>query len=457
MRHATALLLVLAACGSAPIVTPDTPTPTPTATPPVGSAAVKSTLPSDGDTEIAITTLITIVFGASMDASTINDHTIHLSDGTPGMVSWRGGRTATLLPKGGLKKGTTYTVLISGDCTTEDGEKLGTEHSFSFTTVEPGPVVPSDPDPPTVNSTSPAAAAEDVAIDTKITATFSEDVKSASVTATSFFVGNLSGTIAVNGKTVTFTPSAALAYGTTYKASLTTAITDLAGNPLAGKHEWLFTTQAAPDTQAPALSAVTPQDGATNVALDAEITLTFSEAIKASTVTSSSVRLEANGSPVTCLRQTSGTTITLFPGKSLVAGTAYTIIVTAAVTDVAGNAVSGFSRTFSTLPPPDTTAPVVTSATPANNATGVELTAAPSFQFDEALDPATAIAANITFKDGANADVAFSVGYAGTTLTVTPAAPLSPTTTYNVTLATGLADVAGNSLAAAYTISFTTN
>jgi len=69
------------------------------------------------------------------------------------------------------------------------------------------------------------------------------------VTATSFIlndgVDNVVGTFSVNGVIVTFTPSAALSDNTTYTATLTTAVTDIAGNHLAANYSWTFTTSAA--------------------------------------------------------------------------------------------------------------------------------------------------------------------------------------------------------------------
>jgi hypothetical protein len=43
--------------------------------------------------------------------------------------------------------------------------------------------------------------------------------------------------------TATFTPSANLLYETTYTATLSTTITDVAGNPLASTYSWSFTTE----------------------------------------------------------------------------------------------------------------------------------------------------------------------------------------------------------------------
>jgi hypothetical protein len=294
-----------------------------------------------------VTTIITIIFGASMDASTINDKTIRIADGTPGLVAWRGGRTATLLPKGGLKKGTTYTIVVSADCTTEDGQKLGADHTFSFTTEQPDPST-KDTLAPTIVSTLPGANETGVAIDTAIGVTFSEDVDPKTVTSASFFVGTVPGTIAVTGKTITFSPSGPLQIGTAYQATVTTAITDLAGNPLAMTHQWGFTTGGAPGTAAPTLSAVSPANGAANVPLTTTITLTFSAAIAPASVSGSSVALEANGGHVSCTVSVNGATVTLTPNAPLSPSTNYTIDVSGAVTDTVGNHVAPAISTFTT-------------------------------------------------------------------------------------------------------------
>ena len=55
----------------------------------------------------------------------------------------------------------------------------------------------------------------------------------------------MAGTVSVNGAVATFTPSAALADNTTYTATLTTDVTDLATNHLAANYVWTFTTAAA--------------------------------------------------------------------------------------------------------------------------------------------------------------------------------------------------------------------
>jgi hypothetical protein len=110
---------------------------------------------------------------------------------------------------------------------------------------------------PTVSSTSPTSGATGVAVTTTVTATFSEAMAASTITTSSFTLKAgttpVSGSVSYNSgtHTATFTPSANLAGGTTYTATLSTAITDAVGNPLAADYLWSFTTTG---------SAVTPGD-----------------------------------------------------------------------------------------------------------------------------------------------------------------------------------------------------
>jgi hypothetical protein len=110
---------------------------------------------------------------------------------------------------------------------------------------------------PTVASTSPTSGATGVAVTTTVTATFSEAMAAATITTSSFTLKAgttpVSGSVSYNSGThvATFTPSANLAEGTTYTATLSTAITDAVSNPLASDYSWSFTTTG---------SAVTPGD-----------------------------------------------------------------------------------------------------------------------------------------------------------------------------------------------------
>jgi len=107
-----------------------------------------------------------------------------------------------------------------------------------------------DTTPPTVVSTSPGDGATDVAIDTVVTATFNEAMDSSTITTESFTLAGseVSGTVTYDSDnyTATFTPDGNLDYDHEYTATLTTAIADQAGNPLAEPYTWSFTTESAP-------------------------------------------------------------------------------------------------------------------------------------------------------------------------------------------------------------------
>ena len=121
-----------------------------------------------------------------------------------------------------------------------------------------------DTSSPAVRTVSPSDGARAVAIDSPgISASFSEPVDRSTVTTSSFTLTDttnnnaVSGTVALDtaSTTATFTPSQNLAYSTTYKATITTGVKDVAGNALSSEKTWTFSTGPAPDTTAPTVTA----------------------------------------------------------------------------------------------------------------------------------------------------------------------------------------------------------
>src|SRR6185503_16111379 len=105
----------------------------------------------------------------------------------------------------------------------------------------------SDTTAPVVSSTDPANGATGVARNRKIAVSFSEAMDPATITAPNVTVSapgqaSVAGTVAYVGRTMTFTPSAALAADTAYTVTVTTDAKDLAGNPLAADFVASFTT-----------------------------------------------------------------------------------------------------------------------------------------------------------------------------------------------------------------------
>ncbi|MFC4068822.1 PQQ-dependent sugar dehydrogenase [Actinoplanes subglobosus] len=106
----------------------------------------------------------------------------------------------------------------------------------------------------------------------------------------------------------------------------------------------------------------------------------------------------------------------------------------------------------------DTTAPAVTSTSPAGGATGVAVNAPVTVRFSEPVTASTVTAANLELRGPGGAAVARTVAYdaATQTATITPATALALSTVYTVTIRTGVTDAAGNALAADHQFSFTT-
>src|SRR5919197_147126 len=242
--------------------------PPPDTTPPT----VQSTSPSDGATGVSVSGNVTATF--SEDVTGVSGSSFTLS-GPGGNVSAvvsysSANHTATLNPSADLAFDTTYTASLSSAITDTSGNPLSPV-TWSFHTE----AAPQDTTPPTVTSKSPASGATGVAVATNVTATFSEAVTG--VSASSFTLTGPGGAVSANvtydspTKTATLDPSADLAFNTSYTATLTSAITDTAGNPLT-QVTWSFTTAAAPDTTPPTVTAKSPASGATGVAASTNVT-----------------------------------------------------------------------------------------------------------------------------------------------------------------------------------------
>ncbi len=109
------------------------------------------------------------------------------------------------------------------------------------------------------------------------------------------------------------------------------------------------------------------------------------------------------------------------------------------------------------LPRNSTTPPTIVSTTPGNATTGVNLGSSLSVQFSEPMDATSITAAAIQVVDSSNNPVSGTVGYVSATasLVFQPSLGLTPLTVYTATINSSVRDMFGNSMASAYTWSFT--
>ena len=215
------------------------------------------------------------------------------------------------------------------------------------------------------------------------------------------------------------------------------------------------------DVTAPLLSGVSPADNATGVATGANLVLNFDEAVQAGS--GNIVIYNANGTVARTIAVTdtsqvsfSGASLTINPSADLAAGSGYYLnIASGVVKDLAGNGYAGLSGTgaynFSTASV-DTTAPLLSSMSPADNATGVAPGANLVLSFNESVQAGSG---NVVIYN-ANGTVARTiavtdtsqVSFSGSSLTINPTADLSAGSGYYVNIASGVVkDLAGNSYA----------
>ena len=212
--------------------------------------------------------------------------------------------------------------------------------------------IPIECSAPEVIGFSPADAAVDVAAGSVIRVTFSKAVAAGTVTADTFTVDNggpVAGTVTVAGnrKSATFNPDVDLQYQTAYTVTATAGIQDKAGNPLVPDSATFTTIE--PDTTSPEVVNVTPADGALDLPVGGDVTVTFSEPIEPATLNSGSFGLVNGGAvPGSVVAATDALSATFTPDGPLAYETPYQVSVTGDVTDTSGNALAPFASSFTT-------------------------------------------------------------------------------------------------------------
>ena len=339
---------------------------------------VTTTSPTNGATNVATTSTVTVNFSEPVNAST-SSFSLECPTGTPIAYSLSSSpaSTFTLTPNANLPSGTICSVTVHANHVSDvdEGSPMPSDYSFSFTVD----VVA------TVTSTVPPNAGT-VGPSSTVTINFSEPVM---VTAGAFSLECPTGTpISFNtssspASTYTLTPTSSLPVGTTCAVNVDhTKVHDVdSGSPMAADYSFSFDV-ASP----PAVTTTTPADNDTGVQLNATITVNFSKQVNATT---SSFKLECpTGTPESYgLSASPASSFTLTPSSNLPSNTQCTVTVVAnqvTSTDFGLNMDSDYVFSFHTA-----TAPSVTSTVPLNNATGVATNATITVDFDRSVNATT--------------------------------------------------------------------
>ena len=314
----------------------------PAPTPPT----VISTVPINLAINVPINRALTATFSVAMEAASIDaaTFTLKVTGGAAitGVVTYAAaGSVATFTPASPLASSTAYTATITTGAMDLEGTALAGNYTWSFTTA-----AASSGTPPTVISTIPLNLAPDVPLNQIVSATFSEAMDPASISSATFTLTG-PGSTAVSGlvayaaiaDSLTFTPTSNLAPSTLFTATITTGVTDLAGDALATNYVWTFTTGAAVAVTPPELVSTVPANAAIGVPLNQAVSATFTEAMNPLTITTETFQLTQGGNPIagTVSYDAINFIATFTPTVPLTASTTYTATVTDGATDLAGN------------------------------------------------------------------------------------------------------------------------
>lgn len=459
--------------------------------------SVVSIVPPHNSTNFSPSGNVLITFDGNLEAASVSTTTVLLNrDGGAGNCSTFGAAPTFVVsqpsaseilinPTGNLNQNAIYCARVVGlttGCGGGNEIRDAATNCYASTTTYKFTTSGTDSVAPLISATYPQDGASAVSLNSPLEVVFNEAILSSTITATTFVVETTSGLVAVagtrsvssDGKTATLTPTSNLAASTNYTIRVTTGVTDLAGNALAATFRSYFATGTAADTTAPTIVAFYPPDQATNVNEYVRPQISFSEPMKPSTINTATIHIEkkVDRSPVSAGVSLSddGITATLVPLSALSLNTTYLVSVEFSCQDQAGNNLaSPQTSEFTTQASADTTAPTVTSITPADNSANVAVYTGAVVAFSEAIDPSTGHTGTILMEYLSTTPATVLSG----TVTVAQdglsasfaqlSPPLEKNKAYRVTVKGGssgcttcVKDLARNSLAADVTATFNT-
>lgn len=419
---------------------------------------VQSTTPLSGALAVPTSVMPTATFSKAMDALSISDTTFLLALGAvpvSGTISLNAAtNTATFEPDAELDSAKVYTATITTGAKDSAGNALVSNHTWSFTTAAPVLVAPQ------VQATSPLHLATNVSTGKKPTAVFSKAMDAQTLSNLTFTLSQgatpVPGAVTydIPSKTATFWPTAALAAGLPYSATITTGATDTDGLTLLAAYTWQFTTAAVIGI-APTVDETTPLNAAIDVPIGSTLSATFSKAMDPLKITGLTFvvhqGLNAVAGAVTLDALTNTAIFT--PTLPLGVGLPYSATITTGALDLGGLALAAnYGWTFTTASPPQ-----VTATTPLNNATKVSIGVQPTVTFNKSMDPLTLTALTFTVKQGLNPVTGVVTFNAATkTATFKPALALGKGLLYTCSITTGVKALGGLPLAVSYDWVFTT-
>lgn len=416
---------------------------------------VEVTNPDDEAIGVQLNKVISVTFNEEMDPRSITDGSfnLRLMSSTGEAESTVSGtmtydaetNTMSFSPATPLAPNRTYTGTVEPVVKDMLGNVLQAPYIWTFTTGVA----------PTVIVTSPVNQATGIALNTDITVKFSTEMDPLTINASSFTIKNdstsIQGVVSYEGGIATFNPSSDLLPATTYTGKISVEAKNTDGIPLANVYTWTFNTGAAPT-----IISTDPADKVTNVSVNTDINVLFSQDMDPATISGSTFTFKQGNTAVAGTVALNGSTATFTPTNALSPGLVYTGTVTTGAKNGLGISLgSNFVWTFTTAVAEVAVAPTVISTDPTNNAINVAFDKVIKVLFSQEMNPATISASTFTLKQG-NTTINGTLSFSGKKLSFKPNNPLSPSLVYTGTVTTGAKNTSGTALGANFVWNFTT-
>jgi len=309
---------------------------------------LKSLVPFFSAKDVEVSSNITVIFSEAMDPNGIHSESFIVTSGSAervtGFISYQD-NTVIFDPTSDLPAGSRVTVILTPDITDEAGNELANSpFTWSFNTKANSDITPTIQGLPL-----PANEQQNVTVTGPIIRVeFSEEMDENTINVQTFTLaspqGAVDGSVTYNNQSATFTVAGPLAYDTTYTATVTRGVKDLAQNALAQDFVWSFHTKQAP----PTVTEVIPVLGATDVPLTATIDVTFSKDMEPSTINTESFLLTEGGNRVAGTITYGSKTAKFKSDTELLPKTTYTVLLTGTITDMLGKALEKMEWGFTT-------------------------------------------------------------------------------------------------------------
>ena len=429
--------------------------------------AVASVDPLDMAVGVVTDESIVVRFTEPVRADTITTETVQVllaGAPTPGEASLSvDGLTASFRADELLATNTLYEVQVDG-VRDLSGNLMAGLFTSEFTTGDDPP----DTVRPDVLRTNPVSGASDVPTNAAFTIEFNERMEPSSLTTSSVQVRDnvtnqlVAGMIQVepDGRAASFVPNAPYGVNRRHSVTLTTAITDRAGNTLP-THFFFFTTAFEQDTERPGLIGSSPLDGAVDVPINAVVVVQFDEPVSSLGVLSGLTVRDA-GEVVTgsIALSDANRRVTFTPEAAFGLSSAIEVTLTTDITDLAGLPLDNpTTLTFATSELPDLTRPFISAHNPVANAVDVGTNETIQVAFNERINPLTVNATTFTLRENVQfTQVPGTVIVAADLLSATfiPNAPLRPFTSHTWVVSSVVTDLTVQTLIGTRSGNFTT-